>query len=149
MQTLDTTLYPPSRPGHCAMLYPPDWDGHKIGGVLLADLAQLPPDESAASAVQSSQQNQLPEPMNMLPSIRFIDDFAAINDNERSRDDSTQLAPVRSVEQPTARFYDDVRRNSVIQIPPVRYEKRNANTAYVGDSHDIIFQKMLNEHHDA
>ncbi|KAK3616377.1 hypothetical protein LTR56_025993 [Elasticomyces elasticus] len=85
----------------------------------------------------------------MLPSIRFIDHFAAINDNERSHDDSTQLAPVRSVEQPTARFYDDVRRDSVIHIPPVRYEKRNANTAHVGDSHDIIFQKMLNEHHDA
>ncbi|KAK3615321.1 hypothetical protein LTR56_026663 [Elasticomyces elasticus] len=71
-----------------------------------------------------------------------------MSDNELSRDDSTQLVPIRSVEQPTARVYDDVRRDSVIQIPPVRLEKRTSDTAHVGKRHDIISQRMLNEHHD-
>ncbi|KAK5708901.1 hypothetical protein LTR17_020264 [Elasticomyces elasticus] len=85
---------------------------------------------------------------NMLPSIRFIDHFAAISDDELSRDDSTRLAPIRSVEQPTATVYDDARRDSVIQIPPVRLEERMQDTAHVGERPGIIFQRMLNEHHD-
>ncbi|KAK6375946.1 hypothetical protein LTR81_027881 [Elasticomyces elasticus] len=85
---------------------------------------------------------------NMLPSIRFIDHFAAISDNELSRDDSTRLAPIRSVEQHTVRVYDDARRDSVIQSPPVRLEERVSDTAHVGERHDVIFQRILNEHHD-
>ncbi|KAK3613191.1 hypothetical protein LTR56_028011 [Elasticomyces elasticus] len=84
----------------------------------------------------------------MLPSIRFIDHCAAISDNELSRDDSTRLAPIRSVEQRTARVYDDARRDSVIQTPPVRLEERVSGTAHVGARCDIIIQRMLNEHHD-
>ncbi|KAK3619911.1 hypothetical protein LTR22_025797 [Elasticomyces elasticus] len=84
----------------------------------------------------------------MLPSIRFIDHFAAKSEDELRRDDLTQLAPIRSVEQPTARVYDDARRDSVIQIPPVRFEERTSDTAHVGERSDIIFHRMLTEHHD-
>ncbi|KAK5687908.1 hypothetical protein LTR17_026662 [Elasticomyces elasticus] len=84
----------------------------------------------------------------MLPSIGLIDHFAAISDNELSHDDSTQLAPIESVEQPTARVYVDARRDSVIQTPPARLEERLPDTAHVGERRDIIFQRMLNDHHD-
>ncbi|KAK4914164.1 hypothetical protein LTR49_017596 [Elasticomyces elasticus] len=78
----------------------------------------------------------------MLPSIRFIDHFAAISDNELSRDDSTRLAPIRSVEQHTARVYDDARRDSIIQTPPVRLEERVSDTAHSRQRSPVVDKTM-------
>ncbi|KAK5724434.1 hypothetical protein LTR15_004479 [Elasticomyces elasticus] len=80
----------------------------------------------------------------MLPSIRYVEQFAAGNDDSLQ---DTQMAPIRSNEPSPPMAFQDVRRDSVVQIPPVRLEKRALDTAHVGKRHDTIFQRMLNEHY--
>ncbi|KAK4958071.1 hypothetical protein LTR10_004496 [Elasticomyces elasticus] len=80
----------------------------------------------------------------MLPSIRYVEQFAAGNDESL---EDIQMAPMRSNEQSPPIAFQDVRRDSVMQIPPVRLEKRTLDTAHIGKRHDTIFQRMLNDHH--
>ncbi|KAK5696292.1 hypothetical protein LTR17_024328 [Elasticomyces elasticus] len=82
----------------------------------------------------------------MLPSIRYVEQFAASN-RESRQDIMFQMVPIRSNEQSPLRAFQDVRRDSVMQTPPVRLEKRTLGTAHVGKRYDTIFQRMLNEHH--
>ncbi|KAK5674077.1 hypothetical protein LTS10_013172 [Elasticomyces elasticus] len=80
----------------------------------------------------------------MLPSIRYVEQFAAGNDDGLQ---DTHMAPIRSNEPSPPMAFQDVRRDSAMQIPPVRLEKRALDTAHVGKRHDTSFQRMLNEHH--
>ncbi|KAK3613852.1 hypothetical protein LTR56_027635 [Elasticomyces elasticus] len=82
----------------------------------------------------------------MLPSIRYVEQFAAGHDGNL-HDSVVQMAPIRSNEQSPPRAFQYERLDSVMQISPVRLERRTLRTAHVGKRHDTILQRMLNYHH--
>ncbi|KAK5738511.1 hypothetical protein LTS12_025568 [Elasticomyces elasticus] len=82
----------------------------------------------------------------MLPSIRYVEQFAAGLDGDL-HDSVVQMPPLRSNERLPPRAFQYERRDSVMQISPVRLERRTLGTAHVGMRHDTILQRMLNGHH--
>ncbi|KAK3617645.1 hypothetical protein LTR56_025157 [Elasticomyces elasticus] len=81
----------------------------------------------------------------MLPSIRYVEQLAALGHDETRHDRVVRVAPIRSNEQSPLRTDQDERRDSVMQIPPVRLETRTQDVAQAGKRYDTILQRLLDE----
>ncbi|KAK3615210.1 hypothetical protein LTR56_026739 [Elasticomyces elasticus] len=83
----------------------------------------------------------------MLPSIRYVEQLAALGHDETRHDRVVRLAPIRSNEQSPPRTDQDERRDSVMQIPPVRLKTRTRDVAQAVKRHDTILQRLPDEAH--
>ncbi|KAK4896167.1 hypothetical protein LTR49_028186 [Elasticomyces elasticus] len=65
----------------------------------------------------------------MLPSIRYVEQPAALGHDKTRHDRVVRVASLRSNEQSPPRTDQDDRRDTVMQIPPVQLKTRTRDVA--------------------